>query len=66
MLCDDLEGWDGGWGREAQAERNICVHKTDSFCCTEQQKLCCTKFIYFVVQKKLAQCCLIEWLLNGY
>ena len=29
MLCDDLEGWDGG-GREAQEGGEICVHRADS------------------------------------
>ena len=31
MLCDDLEGWDGGWGeRGAQEKWNICIHIADS------------------------------------
>ena len=25
MLCDDLEGWDGG-GREAEKEGNFCIN----------------------------------------
>ena len=25
MLCDDLEGWDGGEGREVQEEGDICI-----------------------------------------
>ena len=29
MLCDDLEGWDGG-GREAQEGGDICIHIADS------------------------------------
>ena len=36
MLCDDLEGWDGEGGREAQKGRDICTHIADSFCCTEE------------------------------
>ena len=28
VLCDDLEGWDGG-GREVQEGGNVCVHMTN-------------------------------------
>ena len=37
MLCGDLEGWDGGDGREAQREQ-IYVY-TDSLCCTAETNL---------------------------
>ena len=37
VLCDDLEGWDGGGGREAQEEGDICIHIAVSHCV--QQKL---------------------------
>ena len=30
MLCDDLEGWDGVGGREAQKGGDICIHTVDS------------------------------------
>ena len=35
MLCDDLEGWDGGpWGEsEAQGGGDICVLKADPHYC---------------------------------
>ena len=33
MLSDDLEGWDGGEGREAQEREDICIHMADSHCC---------------------------------
>ena len=34
MLCDDLEGWDGGGhGRgEVQEVGDICIHTVDSLC----------------------------------
>ena len=34
MLCDDLEGWDGGGGREFQEGGDICIHMADSLLCT--------------------------------
>ena len=37
VLCDDLEGWDGGGGREAQEEGDICIPIAVSLCV--QQKL---------------------------
>ena len=33
MLCDDLEGWDGGNGRQAEEGEDICVLMADSHCC---------------------------------
>ena len=38
MLCDDLEGWDGGpWGEsEAQGGGDICVLKADPHYCTAE------------------------------
>ena len=41
VLCDDLEGWDGGDGREAQEGRAIVY----------------IQLIHFVVQQKLAKHC---------
>ena len=35
MLCDDLEGWDGG-GRKEQEGGNICTHRADSLHCTAE------------------------------
>ena len=32
MLCDDLEGWDGG-GRVGQLRGDICLLIADSLCC---------------------------------
>ena len=34
-LCGDLDGWDGR-RREVQEGRDICVHITDSLCCTTE------------------------------
>lgn len=31
---DDLRGWDGGGGREAHERGDICIHISDSLCCT--------------------------------
>ena len=41
MLCDDLDGWDGGGGgcrggREAPEGGNICILMADSLCCTAE------------------------------
>ena len=30
----DLEGWDGGGGRQAQEKGNACIHMADSHCYT--------------------------------
>ena len=36
LLCDDLEGWDGGdsGGRETQEGADVCMHIADSLCST--------------------------------
>ena len=34
ILCDDLKGWDGGDGREAQEERDGCIFIADPHACT--------------------------------
>ena len=36
MLCDDLEGWDGGGGREIQERGDIRLHMTESLHCTAE------------------------------
>ena len=37
MLCDELEGWDGGEeGREAWEEGDICIIMVDLCCCTAE------------------------------
>ena len=37
MLCDDLEGWDVGWGgRKAQKGGDACIHIAGSCCCTAE------------------------------
>ena len=39
MLCDDLDGYDGGGhGKEVQEGGNICIHTADSLCCTAEAK----------------------------
>ena len=36
MFCDDLEGWDEGWGGgQAQDEGHVCIHMADSQCRAE-------------------------------
>ena len=32
MVCDDLEGWDEGGGREVQEGGDICIPMADSRC----------------------------------
>ena len=32
MVFDDLDGWDGGDGREVQKGGDICMHTADSHC----------------------------------
>jgi len=36
MLCDDLEGWDGGMGGKVKRERNTYIVTADSFCCVAE------------------------------
>ena len=36
MLCDNVEGWDGGVRREAQEGGDRCVHIDDSLHCTAE------------------------------
>ena len=36
MLCGDLDGWDGGGGREVQEGGDVCIHIADSLCCTAE------------------------------
>ena len=36
MLCDDLEGWDGGCGRETQEGGDKCILIADSCYCTAE------------------------------
>ena len=36
VLCDDIDGWDGGGGREVQEEGDIGIHIADSLHCTEE------------------------------
>ena len=33
VLCDDLEGWDGGGGQEAQERGDICIVPAGACCC---------------------------------
>ena len=33
---DDLEGWDGGTGREAHGGGEVCIHMADSSCCSAE------------------------------
>ena len=38
VLCDDADGWDGGWGRrEAQEGGDICILRADSHCHKQQK-----------------------------
>ena len=37
MLCDDLDGCDGGWGEgEAQEGGDVCKHIGDLLCCSAE------------------------------
>ena len=36
MLCDDIDEWDGGGGREVQEGGDIDIHIADSLHCTEE------------------------------
>ena len=38
MLCDDLEGWDGGKGREVQEEGDTCILMANSCCYMAETK----------------------------
>ena len=43
MLCDDLEGWNGGWQEEGSTGRGyVYTHMADSLCCTAETKHCKT------------------------
>ena len=41
VLCDDLEGWDGGVGngKKAQEGGDICTHMADSPCCSAETNM---------------------------
>ena len=36
MLCDDLQGWDGGRVAGRLKRKDICIHIADSHCCTTE------------------------------
>ena len=36
MLCDDLEGWDGGGGQFKREGGDICIHIAGPCCCTAE------------------------------
>ena len=36
VLCDDLERWDGGSGREVQEAGDMCIGIDGSLCCTAE------------------------------
>ena len=36
MLCDDLDGWDGGGGKETQEGGDVGIHIADSLHCTTE------------------------------
>ena len=38
-LCDNLEGWGGGLGREVQEEGNMCLLMADSHCTAQTNTL---------------------------
>ena len=47
MLCNHLEGWDGGWGgrwdggggREAHKGEDICIFMADLHCCKAEANI---------------------------
>ena len=38
VLCDHLEGWDGGWEGDSRGRGfgDICIHIADSLCYTAE------------------------------
>ena len=44
MLCDDLEGWDGGW-EGGSRRRGICILIADSQCYTAETAQHCKAMI---------------------
>ena len=36
MLCDELEGWEGGGGKEVQEGGDVCTKTADSCCRTAE------------------------------
>ena len=57
MLCDDLEGWDGGAGGEkAQEGGSVCTHIAGSCCCTAETNTHCKAIIlqFKEAKKKLS------------
>ena len=45
MLCEDLEGWDGGGGREDQGGGDTCILLADSLHCTAKLTQHCKAII---------------------
>ena len=45
MLCEDLEGWDGGGGREVQGGGDTCILLADSLHCTAKLTQHCKAII---------------------
>jgi len=45
VLCDDLDGWDGGVGREVQKGGDIHIHTADSLHCTAEVTQHCKAII---------------------
>ena len=46
VLCDDLEGWMGDGGTEAQEGGDICIHIANSRCCTAKTNTTSKKQLY--------------------
>ena len=56
LLFNDLEGWDGGKGREAQEEGDIRIIMADLHCCTAKPTQHCNfppiKFLINIIMQK--------------
>jgi len=53
VLCDNLEGWDRGWGgREVQEGGAICILRADSCYCMEKSTQHCKAIILQLKIKK--------------
>ena len=57
MLCDDLDGWNGGSGREAQEGGDMCTFMADSHCCmAKTNTTLLSNFPPIKYKKKMKEC----------
>ena len=65
MLCDNLDGWDGGDGREVQEGGDIGIHIADSLHCTAETNTTLKAIILQVKKKKKDSILCLETLRSG-